>query len=242
MTTTSPAREPLFPVFLKLKGRRVLLVGAGQVGAEKLRHLLDAGAVVSVVAPHVSEPLAAVLSGVRQIAAVTVLRRRFVPADLDDVWLVVAAGPPEVNRAVAAAAETRRVFVNAVDDVQNASVYLGGVVRRGGVTLAVSTDGEAPALAGLLREALELVLPDDLDRWMDCAREARRRWLAAKIPMAGRRPMLLDALVRLYKRPAPRARNRGPVPGAIAGGTARHRGPVPRAITGGTGPVAETER
>ena len=76
---------------------------------------------------------------------------------------MVAAAPPEVNRAVSAAAAERHLFVNAVDDPPNASVYLGAVVRReGGVTLAISTAGRAPALAGLLREGLERLLPADL--------------------------------------------------------------------------------
>jgi len=82
--------------------------------------------------------------------------------------------------------------------VQNASAYAGAVVRRAGVTIAISTDGEAPALAGLVREALEALLPEELDRWMDCAREARRDWLDRQVPMAERRPLLLDALNALY--------------------------------------------
>jgi len=99
------------------------------------------------------------------------------PADLDDAWLVVAAGTPEVNRAVARAAEERQVFVNAVDDPANASAFLSGVVRRDGVTLAISTDGQAPALAGLLREALDVVLPSDLEQWLATARAERVNWL-----------------------------------------------------------------
>jgi uroporphyrin-III C-methyltransferase/precorrin-2 dehydrogenase/sirohydrochlorin ferrochelatase len=129
---------------------------------------------------------------------VRVVRRPFAPADLDGVWFVVAAATPAVNRLVAACAERRGIFVNAVDDVQNATAYLGGVLRRGGVTVAVSTDGSAPALAGLLREGLEAVLPDDLESWLACATQARRRWIAAGVPMAERRPLLLDALVALY--------------------------------------------
>jgi uroporphyrin-III C-methyltransferase/precorrin-2 dehydrogenase/sirohydrochlorin ferrochelatase len=110
----------------------------------------------------------------------------------------VAAAPPQVNRAVSAAAHARGIFVNAVDDVENASAYAGAVLTRAGVTIALSTDGEAPALAGLLREALEAVLPEDLDAWMTCARDTRRRWLAEGVPMAERRPLLLEALVQLY--------------------------------------------
>jgi uroporphyrin-III C-methyltransferase / precorrin-2 dehydrogenase / sirohydrochlorin ferrochelatase len=180
----------LFPTFLKLKGRRVLLVGGGPVAAGKLRGLLEAGAEVTVVAPAIRLEIVA--------APVNTAMRGFQPSDLDGVSFVVAAAPPDVNREVAAAAQARGIFVNAVDDVESASAYAGAVVRRAGVTIAISTDGDAPALAGLVREALETLLPDDLDQWMDCARASRREWLERKVPMAERRPLLLDALNALY--------------------------------------------
>ena len=180
----------LFPTFLKLGGRRVLLVGAGPVAAGKLRGLLDAGALVTVVAPDIVDEIAA--------APVETVRRAFQTSDLDGVSFVVAAAPPEVNRQVASAAHERGLFVNAVDDIESASAYAGAVMRRAGVTIAISTDGDAPALAGLVREALESLLPEELDDWMQCARESRRRWLAEAVPMAERRPMLLRALNELY--------------------------------------------
>lgn len=199
----------LYPAFLKLAGRRVLVVGGGPVAAAKLRGLLDAGADVTVVAP----------AWVAEVAAANVTRveREFRPSDLDGAWLVVAAAPPAVNRAVARAAETRRVFVNAVDDPPNASLYLGGVVRRAGVTFAVSTDGRAPALAGLLREGLDAVLPAaELERWLSEAARARERWRSERTPMEERRPALLDALVRLYApdRDGTGSRTRDAAPGA----------------------------
>ena len=184
----------VFPVFLKLAGRRVLVVGAGPVAAGKIRPLIDAGAVVTVVAPDVVDAVAGL--------PVILHRRGFEPGDLDDVCFVVAAAPPEVNRMVAAGAHARGLFVNAVDDMENASAYAGAMLQRAGITIALSTDGEAPALAGLLREALEAVLPEDLDAWMETARRERRRWLAERVPMAERRPLLLDALVSLYERRA----------------------------------------
>jgi siroheme synthase-like protein len=88
--------------------------------------------------------------------------------------------------------------VNAVDDPPNATAYLGGVVRRAGVTVAISTDGRAPAMAGLLREALDAWLPGDLERWMTAADEARREWRRLGVPMEARRPLLLETLNRLY--------------------------------------------
>ncbi|HEY7497853.1 MAG TPA: bifunctional precorrin-2 dehydrogenase/sirohydrochlorin ferrochelatase [Vicinamibacterales bacterium] len=182
----------VFPVFLKLGGRRVLVVGGGPVAASKLGALLDAGARVTVVAPQIVTEIA-VLADRIEIA-----RRPFETGDLDGAWYVVAAAPPEVNRAVSREADARGLFVNAVDDLENASAYMGAIVQRAGVTIALSTDGEAPALAGLMREALETLLPDDLDQWMATAKEARREWLASRVPMAARRPLLLEALNSLY--------------------------------------------
>ena len=172
----------------------MLLVGGGTIAAGKLRALLDAGADVTVVAPVIADAIAA--------APVTAVRRPFEPRDLDGVWYVVAAAPRKVNAEVARGANARGIFVNAVDDVEHASAYAGAVLHRGGVTIALSTDGDAPALAGLLREGLEALLPDDLDGWMACARDARRKWLEARVPMEQRRPLLLDALVELYERRA----------------------------------------
>jgi siroheme synthase-like protein len=184
-------RQMLFPTFLKLGGRKVLLVGGGPVAAGKLGGLLQAGAAVKVVAPTVVPEIAS--------AHVEIERRPFQPSDVDGVCFVVAAAPAEVNREVAAVADARGIFVNAVDDIASASAYAGAVLRRAGVTIAISTDGEAPALAGLVREALEALLPDDLEGWMTCAREARREWLEKQVPMAERRPLLLDALNDLYE-------------------------------------------
>lgn len=187
---TTPA-TPLFPLFLKLAGRRVLLVGAGVVATEKLRHLLDAGADVTVVAPEIAPAV--------QSAPVTMHRRGFEAGDLDGVWLVVAAAPPDVNREVASAAAERRIFVNAVDDPASASAYAAAVLRRDQLTLAISTDGAAPALAGLFREALDALMPRDLAEWFATARRARAQWLKDRVPMSERRPLLLQALNRLYE-------------------------------------------
>jgi siroheme synthase-like protein len=182
---------PLFPLFLRLAGRRVVVVGAGPVAAGKLAGLVEAGADVRVVAPEIDPAIEA--------AGVPIARRPFEPRDLDGAWLVVAAAPREVNRVVAAAAAARGIFVNAVDDVENASAFAGAVERRAGVTIAIGTDGAAPALAGLLREAIGALLPRDLERWTSCAVAERRRWLAAGVPLSDRRPALLNALIGLYR-------------------------------------------
>ena len=165
----------LLPLFVKLSGRRVVVVGTDWVAASKLDALVRAGADIHVVDPDA-----------------------FVPSDLDGAWYVVSAASAEINGRVAEAAEARRIFVNAVDDPPHASAYLGGVIRRGGVTIAISTSGDAPALAGILREGIDALLPPDLDRWAETAREKRREWKAAGVPMDERRPQLIEALKALY--------------------------------------------
>jgi siroheme synthase-like protein len=184
------AHAPVFPIFLRLAGRPVVLVGGGRVAASKLEGLLRAGARVTVVSPEIRSEL--------ERDGVTLRRRPFVPRDLDNAWFAVAAATHDVNRQVAEAAEVRRIFVNAVDDPASASAYAGGVFRRGGLTVSISTDGEAPALAGLLREGLEALVPDEIETWLDLSRGETRAWRERAIPMTERRPLLLEALNRLY--------------------------------------------
>jgi siroheme synthase-like protein len=182
----------LLPLFLNLTGRDVVVVGGGPVATAKLRQLLAAGACVRLVAPDVTAEIAAQ-------PMITVAQRPFAPADLDGAWLVIAAATPEVNRQVADAAEPRRIFVNAVDDPANATAFLSGVVRRDGVTVAISTSGAAPALTALLREGVDALLPRDLAAWVSQARAARVGWRRDGVPMDARKPHLLRALNALYE-------------------------------------------
>jgi uroporphyrin-III C-methyltransferase/precorrin-2 dehydrogenase/sirohydrochlorin ferrochelatase len=180
----------LHPVFLDLKDRRVLLVGGGRVAVEKAHALAEAGAAIVVVAPEVRPEMVHL--------ATTIFRRPFQPADIDDAWYVVAAAPPEVNAEVRRAADLRQVFVNAVDDRDRATAFAASVLRRGPVTLAIGTGGDAPALAKVLREALERLLPADVSRWATLATNLRQRWMRERTPMAERRPELLAALADLH--------------------------------------------
>jgi uroporphyrin-III C-methyltransferase / precorrin-2 dehydrogenase / sirohydrochlorin ferrochelatase len=182
--------SPLFPLFLRLSGKDVLVVGAGAIARRKIEDLLAAGAVVRVVAPE-HEPEVARLAGEGKIALVS---RRFTPADLAGAWLVIAAtDDAAVQAEVSRTAEDARVFAVAVDDPPNGSAISASVLRRGPVTAAISTSGEAPALARLLREVLEQALPDD--DWIDAARALRERWRADGTPMTSR----FADLVRAFK-------------------------------------------
>jgi uroporphyrin-III C-methyltransferase/precorrin-2 dehydrogenase/sirohydrochlorin ferrochelatase len=206
----------LLPLFLNLTGRRVVLVGGGPVAAAKLQQLLAAEASVCVVAPQVTAAIDEAIAG--SPTGCSIVRREFMPADLDGAWLVVAAATPEVNRAVAQAAEEQRIFVNAVDDPANASAYLSGVIRREGFTLAISSNGEAPGLTALLRQGLDELLPRrELAKWLREARKQRRQWKADGVPMDERRPLLLEAINRLYEGQTAGERE-SPLPSALCPG------------------------
>ncbi len=167
-------------------------MGGGPVATSKLDGLKAAGADITVVAPEVT--------GTIRQAGVRIHERPFADADLDGVWYVVAAATPEVNAAVARAAGARRIFVNAVDDPPNATAYLGGVVRRAGAAVAVSTGGRAPALAGLLREGIDALLPDEatLETWLREGDALRQGWRAEGVPMEERRAQMAAVVARAY--------------------------------------------
>jgi siroheme synthase-like protein len=182
--------EPtLLPIFLKLEARDVLVVGAGRVAERKIAELVEAKARVHVVAPVASET-------VKALAAARAVRwdaRGFEDADVQGAWLVIAAtGDAAVQRAVADAADAERTFVIAVDDKANASAYGCATLRRGPVSIAVSTSGESPALARLIREVLEHALPEA--DWIDAARALRDRWRADGTPFESRFAELVKTL------------------------------------------------
>lgn len=178
----------LLPLFLDLSGKDVLVVGAGLVATRKVADLVAVSARVRVVAPHLTDELTTASAAGR----ITVEQRGFEEQDVAGAWLVFAATDDgEVQRRVAIACQKACVFCVAVDDPPNASAYGGAIVRRGPVTLAISTSGEAPALARLLREVLEQALPDE--GFVDAARALRERWKADKTPMASRFGELVQA-------------------------------------------------
>lgn len=141
-----------YPVQLRLAGWPVLVVGAGTLGREKAQALVDAGARVTVVAPAGTVP-----------AGAEFCRRRFRRFDIRGKRLVIAAtNDRDLNRRVAALCRRRGVWVNAVDDPPACDFFAPAVVRRGPVTLTVSTDGASPFFAGRLRRWLEAAVPESV--------------------------------------------------------------------------------
>lgn len=181
---------PLFPAFLKLAGRRCLVVGAGAIAEEKIESLLRAGAKIQVVAPEATDRVQA-LARARRIRW---QRRAFRSSDLAGAFLVVAATSLSTLHAkIFKQARRRGVLCNAVDDPAHCDFYYGAVVRRGELQIAISTGGHSPALAQRLRKKLEKEIGAEYERWVTTLGAARRRLFAKSISPA-RRKALLHAL------------------------------------------------
>src|SRR5687768_14901971 len=160
----------LFPIFVKLEGRPVLLVGAGPVGESKIGGLLSAGAAVTVVAPTATRAIQ-MLAGEGRISW---RQREFEPRDLDGMALVIAAVPKAVATVIYNEARARGVLVNSVDDIENCDFYYPAVVNRGDLQIAISTSGHSPALAQRIRVELEQQFGPEYTRWVQQIGAVRR--------------------------------------------------------------------
>jgi len=184
----------LLPIFLKLEGRRGLVVGGGVVALEKITSLLKTGLRLRVVAPQARSEIGQLATEGR----LQWIQRPFEIADLDGNFVVVAAtDSKEVNAQVYAEALARGILANSVDDPPHCDFYFGSVVSRGALQIAISTAGESPAVAQRLRREIDEQLPEDLGPWLDNLGQLRREVLDTH-PRGEQRRLLLH---RLAQRP-----------------------------------------
>ena len=161
-----PVDDVLYPASLVVAGKRCVVVGGGSVASRKTRSLLDAGADVLVIAPKISEEIKAL--------PVKVAERPYRRGDLSAAWLALAAtDDAAVNRQVFADGQKVRVWVNVADDPDACSFTLPAVMRRGPVTVAVSTSGYSPALAAWIRERIAADLGPEVALLAELLSEAR---------------------------------------------------------------------
>jgi len=166
----------LFPIFVKIEGRAVLVVGGGTLAEAKVTALLEAGAEVRVVSPEVSPAIRAWADSER----IKWIERDFFATDAAGVVLVFAAtGRRKADRTVAELARRFGVPVNAVDDPDFCDFYMPAIVRRGDLQIAISTNGHSPALAQQIRQRLEQEFSDDWTLRVSELGERRRQIIAS---------------------------------------------------------------
>ncbi len=183
----------LFPMFMKLEGRSCLVVGAGTIGEPKIESLLASSAAVRVVAPHAS----ATVAGWAQAGRITWELRQFTPADLEGVFLVIAAtSSREVNGNIFRECQRRSILCNVVDDPEYCDFYYPAVVRRGDLQLAISTNGHSPALAQRIRRELEVQFGPEYAEWLEELGTIRRHLFASGLNAEERRRLLHELASR----------------------------------------------
>ena len=172
---SSEKHNNLFPIFLKVDKLRVLIVGGGDVGSEKLRFLLKSSpfAKATVVASKISDEINSLSI---QHPNVTIANREFRPDDLDgeDV-VIIATENQELNHEIWAQAKEREILTNVADTPELCDFYLGSIVTKGDLKIAISTNGKSPTFAKRFREFWEEALPDDLQEVIDNLNEIRSK-------------------------------------------------------------------
>ena len=180
----------MYPVMLKMEGRQALVVGGGRVAERKARGLLAAGASVTVVSPKATH----VIEDLHKKGDLVWKKRRFEPDDVGEAMVIITAtDSPDVNEAVFTAGENAGKIVNSVDDVTNCHFIAPAVIRRGSLTIAVSTSGSAPYFARRLKEFLEKLLPVEISERLEELAHIRNQVLAEndKITQSERKQMVV---------------------------------------------------
>ena len=168
-------KNQLYPVFLKLDRLHTLLVGGGNVGLEKLLSLLSnsPAAKITVIAPVVKDE---VKNLSQKHSACIILQRSFEDTDLEDKDLVIlATDDPGLHRRIKKLAEEKRILVNVADTPDLCDFYLGSIVQKGDLKIAISTNGKSPTIAKRLKEVLADMLPDELEEVLNNIRVFRDR-------------------------------------------------------------------
>ncbi|TAH05998.1 MAG: ABC transporter permease [Sphingobacteriales bacterium] len=162
-TTELNSKNNLYPVFLKLEHLNVLLVGGGNVALEKLQSLLrnTPTATVTIVAPLIRPAL---LNFIKDYPNCTTLVKPYEPSHLEEKQLVICTTDnPALHKTIKAAANERGLLVNVADTPDLCDFYLGSIVQKGNLKLAISTNGKSPTAAKRIKEVLNNALPDELD-------------------------------------------------------------------------------
>jgi precorrin-2 dehydrogenase len=187
MMTIPDSNADLFPLFLKLRGRACLVVGAGRIAESKMESLLRCGARVRVVAPAATRRI----HEAARAGRIEWRRRPYRPGDLSGIFLVVAAtSSRELHERIFRQAQRAGALCNVVDDPVRCDFYYPAVVRRGPLQIAVSTSGCSPSLARRLRAQLERQFGRDYGPWTQQLGRARAALLAGQDAPKRRRRLL----------------------------------------------------
>ncbi|MDB5227611.1 MAG: siroheme synthase, N-terminal domain protein [Bacteroidota bacterium] len=153
----------LYPIFLQTKNFNILIVGGGNVAAEKISLLLKSSpeSNITVIAKKISQEILSMVDG---RSSVVIKYKEFEESDLENIQLVIAAtNDKELNQQIHRAAKNKNILINVADTPELCDFYLGSIVTKGDLKIAISTNGKSPTLSKRLREFFEDVLPENIN-------------------------------------------------------------------------------
>jgi siroheme synthase-like protein len=165
----------LFPVFLKLESLRLLIVGGGYVGMEKLDAVISNSPAtnITLVATQISD---AIKDVAKQYPNITLLEKSYDITDLADHDIVIAAiNDPVISKQVVTDAKSKKILVNAADKPELCDFYLSAVVKKGNLKIAISTNGKSPTIAKRVKEVLNETIPDEIDELLNNMQSIRNK-------------------------------------------------------------------
>jgi precorrin-2 dehydrogenase len=162
----------LYPVMLNISGKKVLVIGGGNVAARKVRDLVECGALVTVVAPSVEASITELKNSCPE--KIEIVRRAYRKGDLVGAFMVFSATDDErINRMVFQEAGESNIFINAVDDPPNCTFFVPSWFKRNGLVISVSTGGISPSMAARIRRDIEKIIPDSIESTLAALQQAR---------------------------------------------------------------------
>ncbi len=180
-----------YPISLNLEARRSVVIGSNQTAESKVKALLDAGAQVTLIAPQLTSQL----QELARQGSIQHIAREYTPGDLAGAFLVISTtGNRAMDAQIWQEAVERNILVNVVDDPAHCNFIAPSILRRGDLTLAISTGGKAPAVAVRLRQQLEASIGDEYTRFLQLAGTLRAP-LAARYPDFEKRKAIWYELV-----------------------------------------------
>jgi len=179
-----------FPAFIKLDGRRVLVVGGGRIAGEKLEKLLDFTRNITVIAPQLSEASAELI----QNAGLELMQRPYEEGDIEGFDIViVAVDDLQLQKEIYEACQTRHTLCNSVDSVDYCDFIFPSYTKKGALTIAFSTSGISPSVAKYLRRSIEKLIPDSIVGFLEEMKQLR-----STLPKGKERMKLLDEKAKKF--------------------------------------------
>jgi len=185
--------KSLYTINIKLNSKNCLVIGAGIIGERKIKSLLESDANVTVVSPEFTEGILAL----KDHPKLKLVAREFQENDLENMFLVIAAtNNRAINSKIAVLCNEKNILVNVIDDPESSSFFVPSVVRRGDLSIAISTGGKSPALASKIGRELSNQFDENYEKYLDILGEVRD-WVKKEIKDPLKRKEILNQLLEI---------------------------------------------